>query len=277
MTAAALHAHEALILVVAGVIAFVAFLVLLIVMTTRRYRANLEHAAGRVGGRVVSSFWKGDGLEWEADGIPAQLRYFIGTDKAPPWTRIRFQWSPAGRLRVVPEGFFAKLRKCFGAQDLQIGDGSFDARYLIQGSPSSWVREALTPDVRRSLDTLSELGASFWRGKGIRLDATPAGLTLFCYRNLVPSPDQLALFINEGLAILRGLRTAGSSGSGVLSAEAAETEGRCPVCGQLLEDALHRCEACATRHHADCWTYFGGCAIYACRLGGGARLPAKKA
>ena len=264
------------ILLVAGIAGVVGFLIVLLVKESRKHRANLEHVAGRVGGRVVSSFWKGEGLEWEPDGIPAQLRYFMGTDKAPPWTRLQFQWAPAGTLRVVPEGFFAKLRKCFGAQDLEIGDASFDARYLIQGSPSSWVREALSPDVRRSLDTLSELGASFWRGNGIRLDATPAGLTLFCYRNLAQSRDQLLLFIEEGLAVLSRLRAAGSSESGVLSAEAAETEGRCPVCGQLMEDPSHRCEACATRHHVDCWTYFGGCAIYACRLGGGARLPAKK-
>ena len=54
------------------------------------------------------------------------------------------------------------------------------------------------------------------------------------------------------------------------------TKGRCPVCGQSMEEELHRCGACLALHHEDCWTYFGGCAIYACSRAGGTRLPAKK-
>lgn len=262
------------ILLVAAVAGLVGFVIALLVASARTHRANLEHLAVRVGGRIIHSFWKGDALEWENDGVPARLRYFMGTDKAPPWTRLQFQWAPAGTLRVVPEGLFTGIRKFFGAQDLEIGDAVFDARYLIQGSPSTWVREALNPDARRGLDTLFELGASFWRGKGIRLDAGPTGVTLFCQRNLVQSREELLLFVEQGLTVLRRLRDGGTSG--VLSAESAAAEGRCPVCGHPLDDPEHRCEACATRHHAECWSYFGGCAIYACSRGGGVRLAAKK-
>jgi hypothetical protein len=262
------------VLVVAAVAGLSAFLIALLFAAARKYRANLEHLAVRVGGRIVHSFWNGDALEWENDGVPARLRFFMGTDKAPPWTRLQFQWAPEGMLRVAPEGLFTGIRKFFGAQDLEIGDAAFDARYLIQGSPPTWVRETLNPDVRRGLDTLFELGASFWRGKGIRLDAGPTGVTLFCQRNLVQSREELLLFVDQGLAVLRRLRGGGSFG--VLSAESAAAEGRCPVCGHLLEDPEHRCDACATRHHEECWSYFGGCAIYACSRGGGVRQPLKK-
>ncbi len=264
------------ILFVAAIAGFVVFVVALLIRTARQHRANLEDVAGRIAGRVVHGFWSGDGLEWESDGVSARLRYFMGTDKAPPWTRLQFQWAPPGSLRVMPEGFLTGIRKFFGAQDLEIGDPAFDARYVIQGSPSTWVREALSPDVRRSLDTLRELGASFWRGTGIRLDAGPTGLTLFCQRNLVASRNELIVFVEQGLSVLRRLRVAGSSDAGVLSAQSAAAEGRCPVCSHFLEDPERRCEACATRHHEDCWSYFGGCAIYACSRGGGTRLPAKK-
>jgi len=257
-------------------VALLGFVVYLAIQVSRRHRSNLDEAARRFDGSVTSSFWNGSGLEWTAEGIPARLRYFAGTDKAPPWTRLQFQWAPSGTLRVVPEGFFARLRKYFGAEDIQVGDAAFDEKYLIQGSPTSWVREALDPEVRRGLETLSGLGASFWRGSGIRLDAGPTGVTIFCYRNLVDSRDELLGYIGGGVAILRRLRTAGSSSSGVLSVESAAAEGRCPVCGQSMEEELHRCGACLTLHHEDCWTYFGGCAIYACSRAGGTRLPAKK-
>jgi len=53
--------------------------------------------------------------------------------------------------------------------------------------------------------------------------------------------------------------------------------GRCLVCGdQLAGWKLVRCAACATPHHADCWTYNTGCATYACgcvELEGAVRKP----
>jgi hypothetical protein len=177
---------------------------------------------------------------------------------------------------VVPEGLFSRLRKLFGAEDLQVGDESFDRRYLVQGSPPSWVLEVLCPDLRARLDVLGKLGASFWRGGGIRFDAGPAGITLSCYRNLVYTREELDAFIDPAHLILSGLRLRGPSADGVLSAELAAAAGRCPVCGHHLEEDLHRCKACTTLHHSECWTYFGGCAIYACSRGGGTRVPLKK-
>jgi len=39
----------------------------------------------------------------------------------------------------------------------------------------------------------------------------------------------------------------------------------CPVCGCRLEDGpVVPCAGCETPHHADCWAYNGGCAIYGC-------------
>jgi hypothetical protein len=40
--------------------------------------------------------------------------------------------------------------------------------------------------------------------------------------------------------------------------------GPCPVCGQVLGRPLTSCGTCHTPHHADCWSYNEGCAIYAC-------------
>lgn len=40
---------------------------------------------------------------------------------------------------------------------------------------------------------------------------------------------------------------------------------RCPVCGQLFNVAGIRCGSCKVPHHADCWDYWGRCAIFGCR------------
>lgn len=247
------------------------------IKASRRLRGNLERAAKGRGGRLVRSFWKGDGLDLVADGVPGQLRFFMGTDKAPPWTRLRFDWLPPGRLRVAPEGFFARIRKFFGAEDLRIGDDGFDGRFLIQGSPEAWVRNVLDRETREGLTRLFGLGASWARGKGIRLDLGPAGLTLFCPRNLVWELEHLEAFLDEGLALLRRIRSRAGSEPGILSAEAVAADGRCPVCGHGLETMLRRCTSCRTLHHEDCWSYFAGCAIYGCeRAGGGSPGEAVK-
>ncbi len=44
-----------------------------------------------------------------------------------------------------------------------------------------------------------------------------------------------------------------------------EVPGMCPVCNTTLEEPLHKCRECKTYHHADCWEYNNGCAIYGCR------------
>ncbi len=50
-------------------------------------------------------------------------------------------------------------------------------------------------------------------------------------------------------------------------------EGVCGVCGGVLSAPLVACPACDTPHHQDCWSYNGGCAVYACGAISGEALP----
>lgn len=45
----------------------------------------------------------------------------------------------------------------------------------------------------------------------------------------------------------------------------------CPVCACPIEGDPVTCPRCATPHHADCWEYSGGCAIFGCTRAEGAR------
>jgi hypothetical protein len=243
--------------------------VLLTVMKRGRRRDNLKAAAGRLRGVIVPSFWSGDHLEFDVDGVPAVLTYGTGGDDRSAFTRVRFQLAPAGILRIVPEGLFASLRKAFGAQDVDLGDPGFDGRFLVQGSPEPWVREVLDVTTRRQILRLADLGASFWRGAHVSLEAGPGGVTIFCRRDFADDGSQLVAFLDGAIAVFRNLRTPATEGIRILPAEEHAGRGDCPVCASPLDAAPRHCPTCRTPHHRDCWEYFGGCAIYACVRRGG--------
>ena len=54
-------------------------------------------------------------------------------------------------LRVSREGFFTKITKAFGAQDIQIRDPAFDQAYVIKSDTPDLVIQLLTPQLRGAL------------------------------------------------------------------------------------------------------------------------------
>ncbi len=50
----------------------------------------------------------------------------------------------------------------------------------------------------------------------------------------------------------------------VIAANANALAVRCLVCGEGITERLVKCKRCETPHHEDCFTYAGGCAVYAC-------------
>ncbi len=264
----------------AAVFGFAAFLISMVRKQLRKQRENLEAAAARVGGSLTKSFWKGTALHYAVGDVSAKLTYFMGSDKAPPWTQVQLDWAPPGQLRVSPEGVWAGLRKAFGAQDLVVGDPSFDEAFLIQGTPEPWVREVLGDEARQRLQALRLLGArEGWLGNvGIHLDVTPAGVILKCYRNLVLERELLLAFLEQAEALLRLLRATAGEGPR-LSVRAIREAGACPVCADTLEARPRSCRSCGTRYHEECWSYLGGCAIFGCgdMYRGRSRAPGKRA
>ncbi len=231
--------------------------------SNRRTR-NLQAAAAHFGGTIVESFWSGSSLVMNIDGASATLSYFTGSKNAPPWTRLQCEWGPKGTLRLAPEGFWAGVRKAFGAQDIQTGDRAFDDAFLIQGSPEAWVREVVDADVRRHVDVLAAMNTHWYVASGVRIDAGMAGVTIQVPRLMIGDEGLLIDFIENCVAILRMLRAGGKTAGVVVTAQIVSQSGKCPVCGAALDSTRRECERCRTPHHSDCWAYFGGCAIYGC-------------
>lgn len=230
-----------------------------------RVDSALLAASERYGGQVLDSFWSGKKLKLRLGDVPAELTYFRGSDKAPPWTKLHVKWS-GPQLRVVPEKGWASLKKMFGAQDIEIGERDFDRMFLVQGQPRS-VRKALTPVAQRKLKLLYSLGKThgFFGGNraGVTLDVTPAGVVVKCLRNLTRTRRDLLQFLEHCdalLAELRGLPGAAPQ----ISVEAVVTAGKCPVCSDGSGQLSRRCRGCNAAYHAECWHYLGGCAIFGC-------------
>lgn len=57
--------------------------------------------------------------------------------------------------------------------------------------------------------------------------------------------------------------TSGFSGLATVSFDARRAT--CPVCAAPISGEARQCPSCRAPHHDDCWSYNGGCAIFACR------------
>ena len=57
------------------------------------------------------------------------------------------------KFKIYREGFFGKIGKFFGSQDLEIGDPDFDKKFIIKGNNVDTIRELLeAPGLKKMLD-----------------------------------------------------------------------------------------------------------------------------
>jgi hypothetical protein len=208
----------------------------------------------------------GDRLEITVDGIRGEITFTESPRedwKSPGWTRVRFDSPSANRLRVLPHGGpDMLLRRFLGAKEIRFDDPAFAERFWVESSDAAWARSVLDPEVRRAFIKLQ------WSPQGpfadrLMLDVGPAGVSLRLSRVLVDNPDLLGWIVDVAVTILRKA-TAQAGAAGVhLEPVVLHPGSTCPVCGQGLEAAIS-CPGCGTPHHAECWDYLGGCAIFGC-------------
>ncbi len=80
--------------------------------------------------------------------------YTTGSGKnQTTWTSmvVYLPFQNVSHLRISREGFFTKITKAFGAQDIQIGDPAFDQAYIIKSDTPQFVPQILTPQLRGAL------------------------------------------------------------------------------------------------------------------------------
>ncbi len=173
---------------------------------------------------------------------------------------VNLKGCSPGILKIYPEGFATGISKFFGAQDIRIGERTFDAIYVIKAKPESLAHSLFREDrKRRVIQTVRAVGS--WLNPRIDL-----------------SLERLCVQVKECLTSLESLRrlaqTAKDLTEFLLDIELSRpilwgtfpepSGGHCPVCGALMQDGVVRCSSCRTPHHRECWTYIGTCSMYAC-------------
>lgn len=226
---------------------------------------RLRRLAGQLGGTFVDGgfLFNESSIDFTIAGKNASLRFYGGSKHSPPNTRVLvdFQGRSPGTLHVLQDGFGQSFLKIFGAQDLLIGDAAFDKEYVIKATPESLAARIFSPERR------SEVIRTVRRLRGFpdpSFDLDPNSLSVVV-RQYLQKEEALKTLITAATEFLDHV-TAISMPSGIVLGEVKTAGGGlCLVCGTGLREPLARCEQCRTPHHAECWSYLGRCATYACR------------
>ncbi len=178
------------------------------------------------------------------------------------FTQIHFYWPDREfRLEVYPEGVFARLRKFFGMEDLQIGAADFDPKYIISGSDPDEVRTFLSPHVRYAVQQLQALGST----NDIYVSLT-GGHFLVKKQCPIDRYDPLQTFIDLALQLYEQALLTRAAGITFAKQQAAFSldEAICRICGEPITHDAAICRRCKTPHHRECWQYYGACSTYGC-------------
>ena len=102
-----------------------------------------------IGGEFIDAgFWKKNVLRYEHGEWEILLdTYTINTGKSSTtFTRMRapFINQDGLRFKIYREGFFSRIGKRFGMQDIEIGDDFFDSKFIIKGSNIEKIKQLLS-------------------------------------------------------------------------------------------------------------------------------------
>ena len=196
-------------------------------------------------------------LRFDRRGFPSAISIHVGA-RLNVEISFRLTGEEKGWLTVSSIGLKRAFLDQLGIKDLQVGDKEFDDRLEVWGEDEDLVRDRLRPTIRGLLLQVD-------RRWDFLLRFSPEQLSI---RAHVEPLERFQVETLVGIAFqVLDLLDLRSPADMVLSKvqEVLDDETRCPVCGTpLSRGALVRCAKCRSAHHADCWTFNGLCATFAC-------------
>jgi hypothetical protein len=241
-------------------------IVLIALLNSRGQARNamLRRLADRVGGTLVEGgFLSESRIDFSIGERGASLQFFGGSRHHGPYSRVLVDVrgvSP-GTFHVLQDGFARSFLKIFGAQDLIIGDAAFDKDYVIKATPESLAARIFSPE-RRSQVIRTVRRLRGFADPRFGLDESYLSVVV---RQYLRDEEALATLITAAMEFFGHVAASGIPRGVVLGEVQIAGGGLCLVCGTGLREPLARCEQCRTPHHAECWSYLGRCATYACR------------
>ena len=173
---------------------------------------------------------------------------------------VNMKGCSPGTLKIYPEGFATSISKFFGAQDIRIGERTFDALYVVKAKPESLAHSLFREDRKpRVIQAIRAVGS--WVNPLIDLSRERLCVQVDECLSSLESLRRLVQTAKELTEFLLDMESLGS----ILWGDSPEPSGGlCPVCGSLMETGIVRCSSCRTPHHRECWNYIGACSTYAC-------------
>jgi hypothetical protein len=147
-----------------------------------------------------------NGVRFESQGVPALLTGTLGGEGESSSTRLELMLPGVLKVGVTPRGFFDSASA--SAEDEQVGDTVFDARFKVSCDPAGSASALFDADARRLLLELHDAGAGVF-DKGASLFLGPKGGSVVVPRDLITDRDTIVAFVERSLAIIRRLRAAG--------------------------------------------------------------------
>jgi hypothetical protein len=235
---------------------------------------DVSRLTGLDGERSEESAWfpQIQNLRFEgalASGRRGRVSFFTESAGSNHWTcvRIGVDADDAASLTITRETLGDKLWKWLGwTTELEIGDPTFDSRFLIQPEKGSDTKAKSALD--RGLKTI--VSECFERHSAQKLVLEKGELLVAieidaiapaAYRDVLALLDRAAAFFDRVQIRVRGLegtKRAFKSATGEL---------RCAYChGGIRGDEpdLVACPRCATALHDHCWAEHGRCPVLGC-------------
>jgi len=105
----------------------------------------------------------------------------------------------AGHLEVTREGSFAKVAKLFGAQDVVLGDETFDRAFLVKSKPADVAPQLLSPAIRAEMLALPTTWLAYDHGR----EHGQVALVIFSVADVVQSADVLDRILRVATMLAR--------------------------------------------------------------------------
>jgi hypothetical protein len=242
----------------------------------RRYKtipALVAHVRGLVGldpTREDGAFPQLDQVLFKgelASGRRAGIRFFSFTVGSSTRTHVLFTVAAdeTPQLSIKLENVFHKIGKVIGVtNEIEVGDRSFDKRFLLSTTAPERARKALSPELRavttKLFDDFKIIELAIREGSltaELDVDSTDPER----YPLILELLDQGARSLDRkevAVAVFEGKRKAIVDAQGTIV---------CPFCRENLtgtEPSLVSCERCQTVVHAACWDEHKGCPVFGC-------------
>ncbi|MEK6235743.1 MAG: DUF3137 domain-containing protein, partial [Planctomycetales bacterium] len=192
------------------------------------------------------------------------------------YTQVHVRWrDPNFRCEVYPMGFFQRMGKFLGMQDIEIGSPRFDEEYIITGNDVSQLRRALNPQSQSHIHAIRNL----FNTDEIYVQIT-GGEFLVKKRGLLKNFPDLEQFTAIALQLYDAASEVSTEGITFVEGSDRRESFRelvgpvCQICGEEIHGNAAVCRSCKTPHHRDCWQYYGACSIYGC---GGRKFTSRRA